>query len=332
MGPTHDSYTQCPENRRKVREVALDRTNSQRTVAMKRLVAERMSNPQLRDNLGRVRTVISEEFYPNGEVKRRVFTDGGVPHNSNGPAVIHYDDEGRVEEEFFFEQGALRNSTGGPTMVTYQDGRLESKFWVSSYTNPTGVRIDYTVSGSAGRTTHLRDGVPHRENGEPAVIDYHSGTTVVAGYQWRENGKPVRADDQPTSVGFYLDGSVQQESWENATRDGSTPERRTFHPDGKLATEQWPDGVEDRPKLARYYPSGVMESELWTNAKGSKHRDDGFPAEVTYHEHGGVAMQKFYRNGKLHRDEGPVEQEFAEDGSLVSEKYAQERRKQVVSS
>lgn len=58
----------------------------------------------------------------------------------------------------------------------------------------------------------------------------------------------------------------------------------------------------------------------WTNNEGLLHREDG-PAEITYYENGSIMSKNFYFNGNLHNPLGPCSVHYYADGSRLAEAF-----------
>ena len=61
-----------------------------------------------------------------------------------------------------------------------------------------------------------KDGLLHRENGKPALIDFWEDGTVRS-ERFYENGEHYREGDLPTTVLYDESGTVREEVWENAS-------------------------------------------------------------------------------------------------------------------
>lgn len=47
----------------------------------------------------------SEEYYPNGSLKKILHGNNFSPSNADGPAIIHYNRDGSVTDRYFFYEG-----------------------------------------------------------------------------------------------------------------------------------------------------------------------------------------------------------------------------------
>jgi antitoxin component YwqK of YwqJK toxin-antitoxin module len=60
--------------------------------------------------------------------------------------------------------------------------------------------------------------------------------------------------------------------------------------------------------------------EEWLDKDGEFHREDG-PAEIWYCENGNILSEKYFLNNKLHREDGPALIGYFENGNLEYEGY-----------
>ena len=68
-----------------------------------------------------------------------------------------------------------------------------------------------------------------------------------------------------------------------------------------------------------YYKNGSVKYQKWY--KDSKfHREDG-PAFISYYEDGSVAYQQWCRDGMYHREDGPAQIAYYEDGSIEYQEW-----------
>ena len=83
---------------------------------------------------------------------------------------------------------------------------------------------------------------------------------------------------------------------------------------------------EDGPAIIEYYENGKISSEKWYR-NGKMHRDGDLPASVGYFTNGNISSEKWYQNDKLHRSsEGgdlPALVEYYEDGTVKSAHWRQ---------
>ena len=61
-----------------------------------------------------------------------------------------------------------------------------------------------------------------------------------------------------------------------------------------------------------------MYEEYW--GKGHLHREDG-PADRWWHENGQLQYEEYWVNGDLHREDGPADTGWYENGQLQYEEY-----------
>lgn len=72
-----------------------------------------------------------------------------------------------------------------------------------------------------------------------------------------------------------------------------------------------------------FYPGGQLKSEKYLRYDGMNnvlHREDG-PAETMYYENGQKECEKWYQNDRLHREEGPALITYLSDGQIEMEAW-----------
>lgn len=94
---------------------------------------------------------------------------------------------------------------------------------------------------------------------------------------------------------------------------GTTRGRLEWFIDGQFARPG------DRPTLIETECSYIIR-EMWHNEDGQLHREGG-PAERTFDQNGNVKSETYYRDGKLHREDGPTVIQYDVDRNVELEEY-----------
>lgn len=72
--------------------------------------------------------------------------------------------------------------------------------------------------------------------------------------------------------------------------------------------------------VKNHYEDGSLESEIWYDEEGNRHREDG-PAMILYTPEGSLISEEFYVHGKAHREDGPAVIHYGADGRVTKEDY-----------
>lgn len=99
---------------------------------------------------------------------------------------------------------------------------------------------------------------------------------------------------------------------------------RSFHRTGHLAEELWEDAAglahrDDGPALIRYYPGGNLQMAQWL-VHGQNHRDDG-PSYISYYEDGQTSAREYSKRNVRHREDGPAFTAWSESGVVIIETW-----------
>lgn len=126
--------------------------------------------------------------------------------------------------------------------------------------------VAYHENGAPQKATWLdSDGKKHRDNDQPAVIEYdEDGALAVK--EWRRHGKKHRDNNQPYRVDYYPNGAVAAKTWHGPRTDGG-PDSITYHPNGRAYTMSWGNKAgyhrEDGPAFIKYDDDGAVVNEKW---------------------------------------------------------------------
>lgn len=106
-------------------------------------------------------------------------------HNEKGPAIIRFDNNGKLEVKCWRKHGFSYRNDGGPTKIQYgENSRVES--WQDSNKNY------------------------HREGGKPAIITYAFDKIIQE--EWRISDSLHRLDG-PAYIEYNYDGSIYTCEW-----------------------------------------------------------------------------------------------------------------------
>ena len=124
-------------------------------------------------------------------------------HRDNGPALIHYHNNGNIKEESWFQNGKTHNPNGPAFVSYYENGFKKEEKWSSFKSNSMS-------------TLHQEDG--------PAVIMYYENHKNVKMYEiWAVDGKysnyrgPAIVQYLPDGVidtntcEYYINGKIYEE-------------------------------------------------------------------------------------------------------------------------
>ena len=156
-------------------------------------------------------------YHPNGRVAHKVWVHNDEPHRYDGPAILFYHQNGQCTEERWMHKGKchrnkrpairrfdetgllvseewlckdLHSRRGGPVIVTYYPcGKVRSEAYILNPGAGETQDVFYRLDGSIERRIWGKNNETHRENGEPAIIDYDDNGRVLDG-QWLRNGEP----------------------------------------------------------------------------------------------------------------------------------------------
>ncbi len=192
----------------------------------------------------------------------------------------------------------------------------------------------------------FKNGRPHRNGDDPAVITYHFMTKIPDIKKWYKNGEHFRAGGLPYSIEYYQTGKVKAKRWKKVNNlpieiqyyhTGSiraefqflygrhclqklnVPAKIYYHLNGHKKEEWWYEkGTRHRengPAVAYYYENGNPKKEEWLKM-GQRHREDG-AAITTYYENGNKKKEQWFKNKKLFRDDGPANIWYNEAGKRI---------------
>ncbi len=172
-------------------------------------------------------------------------------------------------------------------------GRLHSRV-------KNGVRQPAFVS-HAGDMCWRHHGLCHRDelnsNGEPLPAQIWRDSNL----DWYHNGKKHRLDG-PASIQLLSNGLLQYTWWVHGLR----------HRD------------DDKPAFIMLSENNHILQEIWYT-RNCIHRDNDKPALITYWLNGTPKSVQWYNNGSWFRENGPVMIEYADDGTIIKQRWTQNK-------
>ncbi len=230
-------------------------------------------------------------------------------HRDGAPAKIRYHDNGEESERCYYKNGKLDRQNGPAIEQFYKGGRKKEERW-------------------------CRDYKLHRE-GAPAVIRYDEKTGARANLEWWSKGKQESISYQKlegTEVSIvYYDVQKKQlhsKAWYNK-------DYKLHREYGNAYVEWWKTG---NVKLTKRCWNGVLynssdgkweedEKDKWVKEVGYlpamiEYDESGVVRKKTWvYSNGKVFSERWYKNGKLHRDDGPAYNEWRENGKKKVEAW-----------
>jgi len=185
--------------------------------------------------------------------------DGEIHRDFDLPAVIIYDEAGRVGIEQWSVKGRVHREGGQPAVIRYREnGQIRYERW--------------SINGNT-----------HREGDLPAEIRYHmtkDGSRKVKAEYYYTMDELHRDGDQPAAISYYKSGRTYQEGWyqcgKGRHREGDLPAAIRYYdsdnsPIKYIAWQlhgnmyQRPGGA---PSIIHYDTSGKVQHELWPEDAG----------------------------------------------------------------
>lgn len=237
------------------------------------------------------------EYYDNGQVKSKQYTQNGQYHNENGAAYIEYYENGQMKSQRFYQQGHLHNKDGAAIQTYHQNGRLssESHYQNGQLHNESGpAYTSWYENGHYESQNYYLNGQRHRD-GDAAVITYHNnGQTRRKAYY--QNGQ-LHNETGPAVTQYHNNGQVQSEEY--------------YH-NGKLHNNTG-------PAVRIWNDSGSQTFESHYQ-QGRLHHDSG-PAHIQWNDNGQKIREEYYKDGSLHNDFAPAVRLWQDNGQLKHESY-----------
>ncbi|WP_226886332.1 hypothetical protein, partial [Nisaea nitritireducens] len=111
----------------------------------------------------------------HGKVLREIWRQNGVAERVGGPALTTYDsDTGNIKSQFWEHNGEFSRLDGGPAVIHFDTvtGQVSRKeYWVAGKKhrdNDQPAHIEYGSKSKVKRLEYYKNGQCHRDNG-PAV-------------------------------------------------------------------------------------------------------------------------------------------------------------------
>ena len=236
------------------------------------------------------------------------------------------------DDKRIFKDGKLHSVNGEPAIVRYDreyfvdgDESEDEGYWVSN----VELKEWYNEGGL------------HRENG-PARIEYKiiqfrsdekRSSKVLE--EWYQHGKLYREGDYPARILYdevwnwddaedndYCYKNVEEYYQDQKLHRENGPAVIVYNEDGSTTEKKWYIHGELRRILEHSFDE---DSDSWYDTwykNGEIHRDDG-PAltqkvEILSYKSN---LEAWYQNGKLHREDGPAEVSSDEDDELLQKWY-----------
>ena len=136
----------------------------------------------------RINKIYEISYYVNGDL-----------HNEDGPALIRYDEEGKISLVEFYEHGELSRTPlpgneSKPSKYQFEeDGRLEwyyqkGKLYRSFDGKQKPSLIQYFDNNTISQEAYYFNDMLHRKDG-PAVIEYYPDGKIKSEEYWLEGEK-----------------------------------------------------------------------------------------------------------------------------------------------
>ncbi len=213
---------------------------------------------------------------------------------------------GGINMTTFYYKGEIHR-VGGPAIINYinETGDLCNESW-------------------------YQNGLIHRTDGF-AFIEYFSSGHI---YQeiWYENGTAYR-EDGPYLIQYHENSKIHVIKWNNIDEKNNRPLCQLFDENGELTVESWYKHIEGCDDLTCFcecnnnvlqrengpvhilYNNGLILKEIWRRGK--------YEYIKLYNSHGGIRVESYMLGNKLHRDDGPAEIRYYDNGVIMHKKYMQ---------
>lgn len=266
--------------------------------------------------------ILTKYYYPSGTKKERSFWSDDGLSRSDGPALIKYNEEGRICHTEYWVAG-VRHRTGNlpAVFISYEDDE-HSEYWeFGQLHRHHGPAIHIVRGGEVitkkwwirgklhGRPaiSHYKEGLPRKisnyENGKPCELWQIRWECNSVHFHYRITGKEYDSK----RVGYWVDGGLIYVEYR---KDG------LFHKTDGPAEIAYPSFEEPTylcyytngerrqcgPYMIKQHSNGDREESCLVNL-GPDHHDEYV---ARYDGNGKVVWTKYYRRGRLHRLDGPA--------------------------
>jgi len=233
-----------------------------------------------------------------------------IIHNVvNGKVVItkvkKIYNNGKLNEVMYLnKQDQLHRDDDQPARVIYWEyiDEIRLSIW---YRNDEKYKDAlYRETGLLQSETYYKDNKIHRDDDQPAVINYASDGKFPICKVWYKEGKFHRDGDLP-AYEFYYESNQ------------------------KIHTRAWyKHGIQYLnnclPSKEEYNKDSIITRLEWTSEEGKLHREGDLPAVLIFSEDGKTKLyEKWYKNGKLHRplSKGSAHASYDKAGNIIIENY-----------
>ena len=263
---------------------------------------------------------------------------GGADQHFGSRQEAFAEAERRHEQESGFSADKLEINWGADVVATNRVDTDNGYTETLVQTLPSGKTREFihnnTVWDDGSICDEVTDtkGKMHCDGSFPAAVvreKQPDGSFTIKSQGWYKHGKLHRSDDLPAFVSAGdNDFAGVQEWWQNGEmhRDGEKPAYIVNHRNGGQEEQWWQhdqmkrDG--DKPVKVVKDADGSVTWERFSDSFGRFHRDGDKPASTSYHKNGQVKEETWYQNGLMHREGGPAQVTYAEDGTVVKEFWA----------
>jgi len=210
-------------------------------------------------------------------------------------------------------QGHYAGKARGPTVAVGEDGTIYTRWWLGMldfHRDPKEGPANIEEKGDRRSEEYWVKGQLHRphEDGPAMIYTHYNEEFDLSGEEYFESGKWHRPSELGPAVMHWdrTGEAVMEGYFENGQ----------LHRDPKLGPAWW--GIRD---VRTDRNAAGSCSVIRYCVRGQHHRDeeDG-PAYIVRDEASGVVLiERYWRDGVMHRDRGPAETERKADGTLFRE-------------
>ncbi len=167
----------------------------------------------------------------------------------------------------------------------------------------------------------LPNGTIYGNGIDPTIIHYWSDTTKKASEEWYKGEHRHRNDNLPATIIYREDGkNLDRQAWYEHGKlriKGDLPCEVKYWSDSSV---RWDIVFKDDPHYKEsFYYEGTKYKELWY--KDTKlHREDG-PAHIEWWPNGNKREETWYTNGLTHRNDDPAVTLYYIDGTKEKEDW-----------
>ncbi len=174
-------------------------------------------------------------------------------------------------------------------LVKYsEDGKIKSKTYYKGKElhrdDDKPAIIEYWYNGDIYSKKWYKDGKIHRGEDKPAIITYSPAGGVISSQEWYKNGKKHRNDDKASLILYDKSGRIVYQQWYD--------EKGRFHRKEGPASIFWFFDSDFKPDT-----NSDITSDFKPDINYAKHIISGENI---------CRIEKWYKNGKIHNENGPA--------------------------